>query len=118
VNQRVSTRELDGDGCPAEIGAHGEVGDSGGPGDSGGDVEEDTIGTRLHGRCGDDTKRCDSHDGADGEVEIGAMAGDSDGDRFVVDNVGVHVNSVVNHGCGIQRRTWMLEVSSFLEWRV
>lgn len=42
------------------------------------------------------------------------MAGDGDGDRFVVDNVGVHVNSVVNHGCGNQWRKWMVGVGSFL----
>jgi hypothetical protein len=60
--------ELDGDGDPSEVGAHGEVGDGGDHGDTGGDVVEGPVSARLGVSETEESKGRKGHDGADGVV--------------------------------------------------
>ena len=91
----VAALELDVDGCPAEIGAHGEVGDAGHEAERGGQVEEDPVRARLSPAQHQDTQGGDTHERAHSIVPVGAADGLVDHHVPVVDAEGVHRRGVV-----------------------
>ena len=95
-NLRPPSLELDVDGCPAKVGAHGKVSNASSHVDGSSDVEEATICTRLHSRCCNRAQSDGSHDRADGKVEVRAADGNGDVDMLVVLRVCVDLNGIVS----------------------
>lgn len=64
-NLGVTSQELDGDGSPAKVGAHGEVGNGGNHGDGGRDIMEDTVCAALGETHADEDESGYGHHGGD-----------------------------------------------------
>lgn len=81
--------ELDVDGSPAQVGAHGEVGDCRNQVDTSSDVEEDAICAGFHCARRDDGECSEAHGSTDGEIDVGASSSNGDVDMFAILSVGV-----------------------------
>lgn len=79
----------------SQVGAHSEIGNAGDHADSSGDIVEDTLSARLPRSKSEEHDGGKPHKGADGEIEVGAMGGDSDVGEAAVDKVVIDVDSVI-----------------------
>lgn len=96
TNDWIAAAELDFDRREAEVGAHGEVGNGCNKDDTTGDVVEDTVAALNTVRHGCEDEACHSHDGTDGEVEVGAMSGQTNVCSATVDSVAIVFEHIVS----------------------